>query len=245
LAELRRQLPDENFVYLGDVARLPYGTKSSSVVTRYARHCLEFLLAQPVKAAIIACNTASAHALEELRTESPVPLLGVIGPGVAAGVAASPSGRVLVLATESTVGSLSYPREFHRQSPPTEIQQVACPLLVPLAEEGWLDHPVTDEVIRTYLARAQRPFDTVVLGCTHYPLLEKSFRRVLGAEIALAHGATRLAIDLARILEESGLRRREGGAGSVRFLSTDRLSSGLPILSALFRQPVHFETVDL
>jgi glutamate racemase len=245
LAELRRRLPSEDFIYLGDVARLPYGTKSSAVVSRYAQLCLQFLLAQRVKAVVIACNTASAMALDGLRRGSPVPVLGVVAPGVSAGVAASAGRRVLVLATESTVGSQSYPREFFLQSPQLEVEQVACPLLVPLAEEGWHEHPVTESVISHYLARARPGFGTVVLGCTHYPLLEASFRRVLGPEVRLVHGATRLAEELARELSLAGLCRPPGLPGSTRFLATDRIATGLPIARALFPGPICFETVDL
>ena len=239
------QLAHENFLYLGDVARLPYGTKSAAVVTRYARHCVQFLLTQNVKAIVIACNTASAMALPTLRQEFDIPLFGVISAGVAAGIAASRTSRILVLATDSAVRSEAYPREFQHQGHRGEVEQVACPLLVPLAEEGWFDHPLTAAVIAEYLGRSRGDFDSIVMGCTHYPLLENSFRRVIRPETNLVHGGSYLARELSRALTERGLENPSSVPGRMRFLSTDRIAPGLPLLSALFRQPCQFEVVDL
>jgi glutamate racemase len=246
LKELRIALPDEDFLYLGDVARLPYGSKSSSVVVQYARRCLEFLLSKPVKAVVIACNTATAMALEPLRQECTIDLLGVIEPGVRAGLAATRSGRVLVLATEATVKSQAYLREFERKSPGISVEQIACPLLVPLAEEGWFDHPITREVISTYLARAaEREYDVVLLGCTHYPLLEKSFRAVVSEGVTLVHGGRSLAEQVRECLAARGLLRPSSSPGHLELFATDHIPKSLPLLSGLFGGSAQFELVDL
>lgn len=246
LKELCTALPHENYLYLGDVARLPYGTKSEAIVTRYARRCLEFLLERKVKLIVIACNTATAMALPKLRAEFGIPLCGVIEAGVRAGMQASATGRILVLGTEATVKSEAYLAEFFRHGSATQVEQLACPLLVPLAEEGWFDHDVTAAIIQTYLSRARdSEFDTIVLGCTHYPLLEKSFRRVLGRSRALVHAGEFLAADVAHLLSKEGLLNSSSKRGQIGFFSTDHIPKSYPIVSALFEQPVQFELVDL
>jgi len=246
LEELRRALPREDFVYLGDVARLPYGTKSGNVVRRYAQRCVDFLLGQPVKAVIIACNTATAVALESVREQTQVPVYGVIHAGAFAGQEATSNGRILVLATESTVRSEAYLRAFHSLSDKNLVEQIACPLLVPLAEAGWFDHPITKEVIRTYLAQAKhKDYDTVVLGCTHYPLLLPSFRAVMGEEVRLVHSGAALARELEQELTRRSLVQSGGAPGKLRFFTTDPVSSHVPIVSTLFGSSVEFELVDL
>ncbi len=245
LNELRRALPSENFIYLGDVARLPYGTKSAAVVTRYAESCLEFLVSKGVKLVVIACNTATANALTALRDKSLVDVVGVIEPGVAAGIEASGEGRVLVLATAATVKSEAYLRGFHEKSPGLSVEQLACPLLVPLAEEGWFDHPVTERVIESYLRSARETsYDVIVLGCTHYPLLEKSFRAVAPGAV-LVHGGKKLAEEVKGRLSARGELNTGGAAGWLRFYSTDHIPASVPIVSALFGGPVEFELTDL
>lgn len=246
LEELRRALPREDFVYLGDVARLPYGTKSGNVVRRYAQRCVDFLLGQPVKAVIIACNTATAVALQAVREQAEVPVYGVIHAGAFAGGEATRNGKVLVLATESTVRSEAYLKAFHTLSVRTEVEQIACPLLVPLAEAGWFDHPITKEVIRTYLDQAKgKDYDTIVLGCTHYPLLLASFRAIVGEETRLVHSGAALAAELEEELKRRSLVQSAGAGGTVKFFTTDPVSSHVPIVSSLFGNAVEFELVDL
>lgn len=246
LRELTRVLPHENFIYLGDVARLPYGTKSPSVVTRYARHCLEFLQARGVKLIVIACNTATAAALETLRNEISVELFGVIKNGVKAAAFATRNRRVLVLGTRATVISESYPQEFHRQAPDIHVEQVACPLLVPLAEEGWFDNEVSAQIIESYLqSRNRAEADVVLLGCTHYPLLEASFRRVLPPSTALVHSGPLLAEEIRVRLQTLGIENPERRPGRVHLCATDHVSSALPIVSASLGHSAHFELVDL
>jgi len=200
---LRRRLPEESILYLGDTARLPYGTKSEATVSRYTRSNVDFLVERGVKAVVIACNTASALALQDF--DAPVPLWGVIEPG-AEEAARSSSGRVGIIATESTIASGAYSAALERRRPDLEIIAQACPLFVPLVEEGWQHEPVTVEIAARYLAPliAAR-VDTVVLGCTHYPLLTETLRQVLGEEVRLIDSASAVARQVGGDLETLGL----------------------------------------
>ncbi len=231
LKALRRRLPYENYIYLGDMARLPYGSKSQSVVKEYTRECLQFLVEQKVKAIVVACNTASAMALPELQSEFPVPLFGVIEPGVQAGLRSRKNPeKILVLATQSTVRSEAYLKAFSSADPRVEVEQRACPLLVSLAEEGWFDHELTSAVMERYLSDVEwEQVRTVVLGCTHFPLLEKSFRRVLPVGVALVHGGPLLAEQVAQVLKEKNILGVSGSA-RVRLLTTDKVGVRLPLL---------------
>jgi glutamate racemase len=171
---LQKRLPNERLIYLGDTARVPYGTKSASTVIRYATQIADFLIKQQIKYLIVACNTASAHALDHLRQHLDVPVLGVVVPGAQTAAALSRSGKVGVLGTLGTVSSGAYQRAMHTVRADLVVFSQACPLLVPLADEGWLTHPVTHQIARHYLielATVAGDIDTLVLGCTHYPLL--------------------------------------------------------------------------
>lgn len=208
---LRRRLPRESILYLGDTARLPYGSKSPETVTRYTRRNIEFLTARGVKAVVVACNTASALALPLLDPEVPdiLPIWGVIEPG-ARKAAEQSRGRVGIIATEATVRSDAYARELRRLRPDLEILSRACPLFVPLVEEGWHDDPVTEEVARRYLAPLlDAGVDTLVLGCTHYPLLKPVLQRVAGPDVALVDSAEAVADVVAEGLAERGLEAGE------------------------------------
>ena len=186
-AALKARLPGERILYLGDTARLPYGTKSADTVGRYTRTNIDFLAGRGVKAIVVACNTASALALDRPATELPV--WGVIEPG-ALRAAERSRGRVGVLATESTIASGAYAQAIHRLRPDIQVTSVACPLFVPLVEEGWLDDPVTEAVARRYLEPlVAAGVDTLVLGCTHYPLLSRLLERIVGPGVALVDSA--------------------------------------------------------
>jgi glutamate racemase len=203
VSALRQRLPGESILYLGDTARLPYGSKSPETVTRYTRRNIEFLAERGVKAVVIACNTASALALPHL--ESQVPTWGVIEPGARKAAEVS-RGRVGVIATEATVRSDAYPRALRTLRPDLEILSRACPLFVPLVEEGWHDDPVTEQVAQRYL----RPLldagiDTLVLGCTHYPLLKPVLQRVAGPDVILVDSAEVVAEIVAAGIETGGL----------------------------------------
>ena len=224
---LRAALPHEDIVYLGDTARVPYGTRSASTVTRYALSCANHLVARGVKAIVIACNTVSAVAPERLRVELDLPVLGVIEPGARAAVAATRKFRVGVLATAGTIASGAYPRAVAACSTRVETIGQTAPLLVPLAEEGWTEGEVPRLAARRYLEPLARAgVDVVVLGCTHYPLLapviETQARALLGDDVAIVDSANAVAHEVAGFLGARELLRDPArGAGTTKLLVTD------------------------
>ena len=205
---LHERLPDERFVYLGDTARVPYGTKSLSTVERYAVENARFLEAHGVKLLVVACNTASALALPAVRESVGVPVLGMIEPGARAAVRASAGERIAVAATESTVRSGAYRRAIEAMSGGVEVVERACPLFVPLAEEGWAETEVARLVAEEYLRdlRGGR-VDALVLGCTHYPILRRVIQETVGASVRLIDSGEAAAESVAEVLEAEGLRR--------------------------------------
>ncbi len=203
-AALQRRLPGERLLYLGDTARLPYGTKSAATVRRYTQVNLEFLERRGVKAVVVACNTASALGLDGI--EAPLPVWGVIEPGAARAAAATRNGRVGVIATESTVSSGAYADALLRMVPELGVWSQACPLLVPLIEEGWLDDPVTADVARRYVEPLlAHDIDTLVLGCTHYPLIAPLLARIAGERVVLVDSAAAVSEQVAVELAERGM----------------------------------------
>jgi glutamate racemase len=204
--EIMRQLPAERLVYFGDTARVPYGPKSPDTVRRYSREIAGFLRAQDVKAIVIACNTATAHALSDLRSQLDVPVIGVVEPGARAAVRASRGGHIGVVGTAGTVRSGAYERAIHDLAPDARVTARACPLFVPLVEEGWTDHEVTRAVADEYLEPLLREgVDTLVLGCTHYPLLKPLLCRMVEGKVALIDSAAETAAELGRILRQAGI----------------------------------------
>jgi len=220
--ELMRQLPHERIIYFGDTARVPYGPKSPDTVRRYSREIADFLVAQGVKAVVVACNTATAHALPTLRGDLPVPVVGVVDPGARAAVAASASGRIGVIGTMGTINSGAYERAIRAITPDATITTRACPLFVPLVEEGWTEHEATRVVAREYLEpMARANVDALVLGCTHYPLLKPLIAEVLGSRVRLIDSAEETAAETGRVLERLDLCARPGGAPTYRFVASD------------------------
>jgi glutamate racemase len=244
LDALRERLPSEDFVYLGDTARLPYGTKSATTVQRYAVNAAAHLQGHGIKLLVVACNTASSYALEELVDRSPVPVIGVVEPGARAAVATG-AGHIAVIGTEGTVRSDAYQKALARLAPSVKVGAVACPLLVPLAEEGWGDHPVTDQVAQHYLGPLlDWGVETVILGCTHYPLLRPSLQRVVGPAVRLVDSATSVADTVAD--DHADLVTIGGPPGSVRLELTDASDRFLRITRAILgRDPEHLEVVDI
>ncbi len=219
VSALIRRLPNESILYLGDTARLPYGDKSPATVRRYTHRNVDFLTARGVKAVVVACNTASALALDEL--DYPLPVLGVVEPGAAGAVAAT-RGRVGVIATESTIRSDAYGRAIRRLEPGVEVLSRACPLFVPLVEEGWSDDPISQQIAERYLAPLlDAGIDTLVLGCTHYPLLKPVLRRVVGDGVRLVDSAEAMARTVAGVLAERGLAAGDGAVPGHHFCVTD------------------------
>ena len=220
--EIERALPGEDLIYVGDTARVPYGVKSAETVTRYSQEICDFLLRQKVKAIVVACNTASALALPKLKQIYSIPLLGVLEPGVQAALRVSRSASVGVIGTEGTIQSESYVRSLKQRHHDIRVNAVACPLFVPLVEEGWVDHEVTRRVAQIYLEPMQgKAIDTLILGCTHYPLLKKVLQETLGQDVTLVDSAWETAQSLKRLLVENKLLKTATQGGEHRYYSTD------------------------
>jgi glutamate racemase len=220
--ELMRQLPDERIIYFGDTARVPYGPKSPDTVRRYAREIATWLQHQGVKSIVVACNTATAHALETLTHEFAFPVIGVVEPGARAAVRASHGGAIGVIGTAGTIGSGAYERAIRVLAPQARIAARACPLFVPLVEEGWLDRDATRLIADEYLAPLRQDHvETLVLGCTHYPLLKPLIADVMGCKVQLIDSAQETAAETARVLESKGLRTSVGLTGEHRFVASD------------------------
>ena len=203
LREVVKQLPHESTVYFGDTARVPYGSKSRDVISRFSLEIAQFLLQEKVKMIVVACNTASAFALSALRARFDVPIIGVIEPGAAAALSATKTGRVGVIGTEGTIESQAYTEAIHHLKPGLEVFGQACPLIVPLVEEGWLEKPVALDIVKEYLAPLlDHRIDTLVLGCTHYPLLKNLLARVAGSSVRLIDSAEETARIVGRRLKE-------------------------------------------
>jgi len=202
--EIMNELPNEQIIYFGDTARVPYGDKSKETVTTYSRQIVEFLMAKGVKCIVVACNTASAYALETIRHEIAIPMVGVVKPGARTAAAATRNGKIGVIGTEATIRSRLYNEYLKELSPDVTVHGKACPLLCPLVEEGWIDDPVTEEILRRYLKELiDKEVDTLVLGCTHYPILKDTVARVVGSGIQLVNPALETARELKRLLTET------------------------------------------
>lgn len=250
LRALRRRLPRADFVYLGDTARLPYGTKSPDTVRRYALQAAESLRRHDVRALVVACNTASGVALEALAEHWPdVPVVGVVEPGAAAACRRSPAGNIAVIGTESTIRGGAYQAAIARLRPEARVRARACSVFVALAEEGWFDTRAAAAVAEAYLddwLQGDDPPDTLVLGCTHFPVLSDLIRRIVGDELRLVDSASTTADVLAAVLAEHGA--EASGSGSVRFLATDGADRFARVGSRFLGQaidPADVEIVDL
>lgn len=232
--ELLKILPREPLVYLGDTARVPYGNKSRETVLKFSMENVLFLLHRDVKLVIIACHTASSFALGFLERHFKNPILGVIEPGVEMALRSTGSGRIGVIGTNATINSGAYLHAFARRGAKVKVFQIPCPLFVPLVEEGCLSDPITEQVARRYLAplKAAR-VDTLILGCTHYPLLKGVVSKVMGPKVRLVDSARQVALKTKEVLQSLGLEHsdRNGAAPAHRFFVTD--------------EPKHFETLSL
>ncbi len=227
LKAVRAQAPHENLIYLGDTARLPYGTKSPVSVQRYAMQAADYLVAQDIKLLVVACNTASALALPALvQRLAPIPVVGVVKPGAASAVRHSQSQRHLVLATEATTRQLAYTQAILELEPDAIVQEVACTMFVALAEEGWGEGEIALATAEKYLEvfrsghHGSRP-DTAILGCTHFPLLRQTIAAALGEGIAIVDSAQTTAERVAEVLERDGLATASSSEGTLRLLATD------------------------
>lgn len=247
---LREALPGEDIVYLGDTARVPYGSKSPRTVEKYSLACQRFLLDRDVKLVLIACNTASANALPALREASPVPVIGAVEPGAASALLATRSKHIGVIGTLGTVKSGAYAKAISARAPDATLTALACPLLVPVAEEGWTDDAIAVLIARKYLAQLfeqDARIDTLVLGCTHYPLLRDVLARVAneiaGHDVAVVDSASAMAAAAAAELDATLNRRKESGRLDCFATDTSRLDELAPRF--LGEQLTGFELVDL
>lgn len=229
-AELRRLLPHEDIYYIGDTARVPYGGKSQATIERYASEISGMLLSGHAKMIVAACNTASALAVPSLEHALPVPVTGVIEPGALAALAATRNGHIGVIGTKGTIRSGAYERAIHAHAPEVRVTSRACPMLVPAIEEGWLDDPVTDAIIARYLGDlVESGIDTLVLGCTHYPLVKKALARFLGPEIRLVDSAENCARAVRELLARHGMGADACNAGTLKVTLTDASDGFLPV----------------
>jgi glutamate racemase len=223
--ELRRQLPHEIVLYVGDTARVPYGTKSPETIRRYALQISFFLMQKQVKAIVVACNTASAVALTALKN-LPIPVIGVIEPGARAAVMQTQKLRVGVIGTPATVRSHAYAAAIRRYAPRARVWEVACPLFVPLVEEGWLDNSVTKQVARHYLqSLVKTKIDTLVLGCTHYPLLKRALKATVGPKVSLIDSAEETAREVEALLKKNRNANPSRSPGRAQYFVTDNPAS--------------------
>jgi glutamate racemase len=274
LRALRAAMPDENFIYLGDTARLPYGTKSAETVVRYSLQCAAALIRRRIRCLVVACNTASASALDALRAHHPtLPVIGVIEPGAEAAVAASASQHIAVIATEGTVAGGAYQTAIHRLNPAARVTSRACSLFVSMAEEGWTEGPIAEAVARRYLnpifgdpisgdpifQSGEAP-DTLVLGCTHFPALAESIRAVLPEQVTIVDSAATTAAAVLRQLRGAGARggaaARDGAVsyadrsdpaapGAVYWLATDGAARFARVGSAFLGETLRAEAVEI
>ena len=223
--EIMRQLPNERIVYFGDTARVPYGNKSRDTVTRYSKQIVRFLQSRDVKTIVVACNTASAYALDEIEHTLDIPMIGVVKPGAKTAVEVTQNKKVGVIATEATIGSQMYNQYIKKLDPGVQIYEKACPLFVPLVEEGLWQDPVTDEIANRYLSELiDLGIDTLILGCTHYPLLRSTIGRIMGEGVTLVNPAYETARELGELLREKDLlndKKPELGENQYQFYVSD------------------------
>ncbi len=241
--EIMRHLPDENIIYFGDTARVPYGSKSRDNIVRFSRQIIRFLKTKGVKAIVIACNTASALALETVKREFDLPIIGVIEPGARAAVRETENKKIGVIGTEGTVRSRTYTRVVHGLMRDAEVVGKSCPLFVPLVEEGFAKHSITEEVIEFYLSDMKASdIDTLILGCTHYPLLRSKIINYFGERVHIVNPAYETAMDLKAVLEEKGLGNDSGNLAKYEFYVSDAAEKFKEFANSIL--PYNVETIQ-
>lgn len=245
LKALVERFPTESYIYVGDTARLPYGTKSPETVIRYSRGLAGAVLQHNVKAIVVACNTASTHALEAVKEmASPIPVLGMIGPAAVSAIRATKNNRIGVIATSGTVRSGAYARQLQKLRPDVEVFSEPCQMLVALAEEGWSSGDITEAVIRRYLDplfNQATPPDTLILGCTHFPVFEPLLHKILGKDVALINSGKAAAESLAEFLPP----HPEAKTGSLQFFATDDPHRFADNAAKFFDHRLSYQDVEL
>jgi glutamate racemase len=252
LRALHQQLPQESFLYLGDTARLPYGTKSSNTVIQYASHACQALVEMGVKALVVACNTASAYALPVLQQQFPnIPVLGVIEPGARAAIAASKSGRIAVIATEATINNKAYEQAILTLKPDAIVSSASCSLFVALAEEGWVQGDIAQAIAKKYLTPLfsdNNTPDCLVLGCTHFPALLPAIQNVLAPSVTIVDSASTTAESVQQALQDTNLQNLSGEKAQIMFLATDNPQRFIRVARNLLQvdiSPASVELIDI
>ncbi len=247
MSQLIRALPHENLTYFGDTARVPYGGKSPDTIMRYAIESAIFLMQQEIKMLIIPCNTVSAYALDKLRQIFNIPVIGVIEPGAAKAVQTTRHGRIGVLGTKATILSGAYQREIQARLPGAHVLSIACPLFVPLVEEVFISHPATKLIVKEYLLPLkQEKIDTLLLGCTHYPLLREAIQEEMGPEVTIVDSASTCAETVAAALIADGLGNRAKTSPTYKFYVSDDPSKFKTLGETFLGAPIsHVEAVTL
>lgn len=220
--EIMRQLPEESMIYFGDTARVPYGSKSKDTIIRYSRQIVNFLLSKGVKAVVVACNTASALALTELQREYIVPIIGMVQPGAEAAMKATKNKNIGIIGTSATIKSGQYGTYLRKMDPKVTVVTKACPLFVPLVEEGLIEDRITEDMVSRYLREfRQYDIDSLILGCTHYPLLINPIQRFMGDGVTLVNPAFEVAKCLKQLLKEEGLRADKDHVAEYEYYVSD------------------------
>jgi glutamate racemase len=245
--EIIKRLPRENIIYLGDTARVPYGTKSSRTVAAYSLNNARFLRSKGIKMLVVACNTSSAVSLPSLNGELDIPVIGVIEPGARKAAVTTKSGRVGVIGTPSTIKSSAYKKALEAASPGVEVYSKACPLFVSLADEGWTEGEISELIAKEYLAPLrEHEIDVLVLGCTHYPLLKRTIQKVMGDGVTLVDSAEETAKEIERVLREKNLLNTGGGAPSREYYLTDVSDTFVSVAGRFLGEKIEsIEMVDI
>ena len=241
--EIIRQLPEESITYFGDTARVPYGSKSKDTIIRYSRQIIRFLKTKNVKAIVVACNTASAFALDTIEKEIDIPIIGVVKPGAKSAVESTKNKRIGIIGTEGTIKSELYTQYIHNIDPEITVVGKACPLFVPLVEEGMLHDSVTDEVASRYLeSMKEENIDSLILGCTHYPLLRSTVGKIMGPEVNLVNPAYETAISLDGLLRQNGIRADKDAKPEYEFYVSDAEEKFKEFANSIM--PLHIEKIN-
>lgn len=241
--EIIRQLPEESITYFGDTARVPYGSKSKDTIIRYSRQIIRFLKTKNVKAIVVACNTASAFALDTIEKEIDIPIIGVVKPGAKSAVESTKNKRIGIIGTEGTIKSELYTEYIYSIDSEITVVGKACPLFVPLVEEGMLHDSVTDEIASRYLESLKKEnIDSLILGCTHYPLLRSTVGKIMGEKVNLVNPAYETAISLDALLRKNGLRADADAQPNYEFYVSDAEEKFKKFANSIM--PLHIEKIN-
>ena len=240
-------LPNENIVYFGDTARVPYGSKSNETVIEYSIQNARFLISKNVKAIVVACNTASSVALKILKETFSIPVIGMIDPGADYALKISRNNKIGIIGTRATIANKAYSLAIKNRNPKTEVTEIACPLFVPLAEEGWIDHPATFEIAREYLKDLKNSgIDTLVLGCTHYPILYNTIQNVIGEKVVLVDSGVASAGVVRSEIDRIGLKTNSNSQGQVDIYVSDIPNKFSEVASLFMGKQINFvQKIDI